>query len=513
MMIPHRYSFGLVVLGLLCLSLAVLSYSTNAQSAYPPNHASQTGVEIALNLTGVFGNNSPAVLLLESTPFIQHAGELLDYNGAATCEGCHAGQVHSFVDSNHYQWQGKFGVMNDFCGYPDINFGPGKLNTVFGTQLDGGCATCHAGLGERPTTANPHNADCLICHANEYRRTLVNVNGAWRFTPDRAAMPATITIQEEPTRFSCLACHAYAGGGCNNKRGDISDVLANPTPNQDVHMGSGMSCVDCHLTDDHRIAGRGVDLRIDEGVAMRLCTDCHNVNSEHNEREKRHLGKVACQSCHIPTFARAVSTDMLRDFRSAEVNPRGLYEPVITRQSNVIPVYAFWNGESGFYNFRDPASDGETLAWPLGSINDGKLYPFKLHQAIQPQHPQTLAILPVKAGILFQTGNIDQAIRVGAQETGFDLSQGYTFVNTQRYMGIFHEMPPAGGALKCDACHKATDRVNFSALGYDPKTTRNGQSLCQSCHSQKKAMDFYKLHDKHVKDKKIACGECHNFER
>ena len=48
---------------------------------------------------------------------------------------------------------------------------------------------------------------------------------------------------------------------------------------------------------------------------------------------RRHLDKVACQSCHIPTFARAVSTDMLRDFRSAEVNERGLYEPKIIRGS------------------------------------------------------------------------------------------------------------------------------------------------------------------------------------
>jgi len=421
--------------------------------------------------------------------------------------------VSEFGVANHYLWQGEFGVINDFCGYPDINFGPAKLTTVHGTQVDGGCATCHAGMGERPTAANHANADCLTCHAVDYRRTLVNVGGAWRFTPDRAAMPATISIQEEPARFSCLTCHAYAGGGCNNKRGDISDALANPPRDVDVHMGSGMTCVDCHLTEEHRIAGRGADLRIDEGVPMRACTDCHNAFAEHDEAVKRHLDKVACQSCHIPEFARAVSTDMLRDFRATEVNARGLYEPVITRQSNVIPVYDFWNGGSEFYNFRDPAVPEQALARPLGDINDGKLYPFKLHQAIQPQDPVTQALLPVKAGILFQTGNVDQAIRVGAQETGFNLTQGYTFLNTRRWMGIFHEMPPASQVLDCASCHDATNRVNFSALGYDPKTTRNGQLLCTSCHGQKEPLDFYKLHDKHVKDQKIQCAECHNFTR
>lgn len=80
---------------------------------------------------------------------------------------------------------------------------------------------------------------------------------------------------------------------------------------------------------------------------------------------------------------------------------KGLYEPAITRQSKVVPVYAFWNGESGFYNFTEPASDGQAIAWPVGDIQDGKLLPFKLHKAILPQDLLTLAILPVKSSILF----------------------------------------------------------------------------------------------------------------
>jgi len=442
-----------------------------------------------------------------------HAGLPAGYDGARACEACHTGQVSEFGASNHYQWQGKFGSINDFCGYPDINFGPGKLTTVYGTQVDGGCASCHAGMGQRPSTTNYANADCLTCHASAYRRTLVNVGGVWRFVPDRANMPPTIAIQGEPTRFACLTCHAYAGGGCNNKRGDMSDVLANPSRTQDVHMSSGMTCVDCHLAEDHRIAGRGVDLRIDEGVPMRECADCHNPAAEHDEKLRSHLDRVACQSCHIPAYGRSVSTDVLRDFRAAEVNERGLFEPKITRQSNVIPVYAFWNGQSEFYDFRDSAAPEQALARPLGSIDDGKLHPFKLHRAIQPQDPVTGAILPVKAGILFQTGNVDLAIRVGAQESGFDLSQGYTFLDTRRWMGIFHEMPPASEALRCAGCHDATDRVDFPALGYDPRATRNGRPLCISCHGPKEAMSFYKLHDKHVKDKGLRCAECHTFNR
>lgn len=513
-----KLEFILIALGLFCIAMAAFAWPAAAAQPQPlPTNPAPAGASspTALNQALIF---LPSVLVnapAEATPtgFIQHAGQLLDYTGAETCQGCHPGEVHDFAASNHYQWAGKLGVLNDFCGYPDINFGPGKLTTTHGTQVDGGCATCHAGMGARPATGNPQNADCLTCHATEYRRTLTDVGGAWRFIPDRAAMPATITIQSEPTRYACLTCHTYAGGGCNNKRGDMSDALENPTPEQDVHMGNGLTCVDCHLEDAHQIAGRGVDLRIDEGVAMRACTECHQPQQDHSGNLLEHLDKVACQSCHIPTFARSVSTDMLRDFRASEVNERGLYEPVITRAANVVPTYAFWNGQSGFYNFRAPAAPGQALAWPLGDINDGKLFPFKLHQAIQPIDLITQAILPLKSGILFQTGNIDRSIRVGAQETGFNLEQGYGFIETQRYMGIFHEMPPAGQALGCSDCHATSTRIDFTALGYAPKSTRNGQPLCTSCHGQKESLDFYKLHTKHVDDKDISCSQCHNFTR
>ncbi len=246
---------------------------------------------------------------------------------------------------------------------------------------------------------------------------------------------------------------------------------------------------------------------------MAACTTCHDPQDKHEGDLRRHLGSVACQSCHIPVFASAVSTDMLRDFQAVEVNPKGLYEPAITRQSNVVPEYAFWNGGSGFYDFGSAATSGQTLAWPLGDINDGKLYPFKLHNAIQPQDPVTGAILPVKAGILFQTGNMELAIQVGSQESGFDLSQGYTFVNTQRWMGIFHEMPPADFALECSQCHDDTSRLDFDILGYTPKATREGKPLCISCHENEGEKGFYELHQEHAEEEDVACGECHNFTR
>lgn len=446
---------------------------------------------------------------------LDHAGKLMNYDGAATCLACHAQQVHDFAASNHYQWKGKLGAMNDFCGYPDINLGPSRLMTVNGKQVDGGCAMCHAGLGERPTSENELNADCLMCHASQYERTAVDIGaGVFRFRPNYPAMPATITIQRTPERQACLVCHDSSGGGENNKRGDMSAALAAPSVNQDVHMGNGITCVDCHTTASHKIAGRGADLLVDEGVPMRQCASCHNPNVDHPTEVVRHLDKVACQSCHIPAFARVASTDMLRDYRTAEVNSRGLYEPAIIRGANITPQYAFWNGQSVIYAYHTPAATGQWMAKPSGGIDDGKLYPFKRHEAWMPQDPAGKAILPVKSGILFQTGNLDAAIKAGAQAAGFDISAtGYTFVNVQRLMGIFHEMPPANQALKCAACHDSTNRVDFNALGYTPRVTRNGKPLCTSCHGSEDRPDFYSLHEKHLEDENITCNTCHTFTR
>ena len=507
-----KTGLSLIVAGILAIIFSVAwqitSLAAQATSEADGSIQGQTSLT-ATYLAYVFksGNIRPA------DGFIAHQGRLLEYNGASTCVACHAEKVHQFSLSNHYLWAGKFGVINDFCGSVDINFSPIKLTNNLGALVDSGCATCHAGLGEAPSIDNPLNADCLVCHAEDYRRIAVLADNEWRFVPDLDNMPEMIAIQGEPTRYACLTCHAYSGDGSNNKRGDLSDALIEPTAGVDVHMGNGMQCTDCHLTEDHRIAGRGVDLRIDEGVAMRPCTDCHTPETDHIPEVQMHLAKVACETCHIAEFARNATTDMFRDYRAVEVNARGFYEAAITRGMNVMPVYAFWNGESGFYQIGDPAVAGQRMAWPQGDIMDGMLYPFKLHSAMLPQDVATGALIPIRSSILFETGDMDQAIRAGAADAGYDLTQGYTFVEARRWMGLFHEIPPAEQVLSCAECHDTTERMDFSALGYDPVETRNGEPLCTSCHNRGPNLNFYEIHAQHVDLENIACAECHMFSR
>ena len=129
---------------------------------------------------------------LQNVPDVtgSHAGRFTAFEGTKTCLTCHLDEATAFHGSVHYQWSGdaseseglggaakagKMGGINDFCIYPDINW-LGRLNTVDGRVVDGGCARCHTGLGLKPSPVASQdqleNIDCLICHSPSYKRKL-----------------------------------------------------------------------------------------------------------------------------------------------------------------------------------------------------------------------------------------------------------------------------------------------------------------------------------------------------
>ena len=78
---------------------------------------------------------------------------------------------------------------------------------------------------------------------------------------------------------------------------------------------AGFLCIDCHRTEKHQIPGRAFSVSTENANGI-SCTDCHRQPHQ-DERLNKHLARVACDTCHIPAFARNVPTKMEWDWSKA----------------------------------------------------------------------------------------------------------------------------------------------------------------------------------------------------
>jgi len=470
---------------------------------------------------------------------VQHE-TISEWNGTATCLQCHETEAQEMFESAHYQWLGKTPYMQDgpdIQGKLDMGVNSYCINTLGNWN---GCGACHVGLGARPVSETSRsqleNIDCLVCHQEEYKR--IKVDGV--FVPDTGRMSISMveaaTTVHKPTRVTCLQCHAKGGGGDNFKRGDLALAHGNTADNNfDVHMattGENLNCQSCHTTLQHRIAGRGSDLReTDLDVAMD-CSTCHTEKASgghDNPAVNTHVARVACQTCHIPTYARNASdtpateqTETHRDWLKPHVTASGAIHPTPTMAGNLLPRYAWWNGTSVSYLlFEDAVVDQTTgriaTSSPVGDItgSKAKLYPFKYKTATQPLATTYNQLIALDTSVYFTSGDADAATGAGLENMGYSSDEPYTWEQTDTMQLITHEVSPKSQALDCIACHTSTDRMNLAGvLGYRLKDSRS--VVCSQCHEQKDGEDgpeYTWIHDEHVQEEEFDCGWCHSFTR
>ena len=75
-------------------------------------------------------------------------------------------------------------------------------------------------------------------------------------------------------------------------------------------------------------------------------------------------------------------------------------------------------------------------------------------------------IVPIVVEEFFADGDIDKAVRNAAQEAYEMDDIEYDWVDTVRYMGIFHEVARAQNSLECLDCHSEGGRIDWLSLGY-----------------------------------------------
>ncbi len=452
------------------------------------------------------------------------------------CLSCHTEAAQQIMQTRHWTWEytnpdtgqklGKKTMLNGFC------IGD-KSNEAF-------CNSCHIGYGwenDKFDFANEENVDCLACHNQgkytkpgglaghpAYVRTEYPPGSGTFLEPvDLAQVAAHVGATRKD---NCGACHYNGGGGDGVKHGDLDSSLNQPSRQLDVHMsadGGNFSCSTCHQTDAHQVSGSRITPTAADphGPLLRgqasdrnpaTCQACHGdtphqapAGSLNGAREKNpellntHARTLACQTCHIPAFARGgVPTKMTWDWSQAgKMGPDGKPQKIkdehghITYDSrkgqfglgeNVVPEYLWFNGKVSYTLQTDKINpDGpvaiNTFHGTPGAA-DARIWPVKRFRGRQPYDTENLNLLVPHSAIPDDTAywynfDWDKALKVGAAATGAPFSGKYGFVDTEMLWPITHMVAPKEDALDCIECHKQGGRLEGIPGVYIPGRDRH----------------------------------------
>ena len=121
---------------------------------------------------------------------------------------------------------------------------------------------------------------------------------------------------------------------------------------------------------------------VDEPEPRRSCEECHGETPHAEDILNEHTLKVACQTCHIPTYAKVNPTKMRWDWSTAgrlrdgkpyeEKDALGDDSYVSIKGSfvwgrNVKPEYVWFNGTASHYLLGDTVEDDAGAAQPRSS--------------------------------------------------------------------------------------------------------------------------------------------------
>jgi len=395
------------------------------------------------------------------------------------CISCHTERHKEIMGSSHWNWErtayiegrglafvGKKNIINNFC--------------IGASANEQACAKCHIGFGmtnDQFDFNNAVNVDCMVCHDNsdEYLK-----GSSMAGYPDRSVNLRNVAISVgSPRKSNCGACHFYSGGGNNVKHGDLEESLLACDKGVDVHMaanGMDMSCVTCHTAENHVMKGRLYSVS-SENTNRAFCEDCHTESPHFDDLLNRHA-RVACQTCHVPFYAKVNATKMewrwskageLRDGKPYSVeNEDGEHVYLSTKgeftwERNVTPEYIWFNGTADHYLLGDTVGEFPVAINPLnGSYDDRKsqIVPVKIHRGDQIYDKQTGMLVQPK---LFSPGKGDSAFwqdfdwrlasEAGMKRVGLPFSGDYEFVETEMYWPVNHMVSSKDKALDCSDCH------------------------------------------------------------
>jgi octaheme c-type cytochrome (tetrathionate reductase family) len=403
----------------------------------------------------------------------------------AACLSCHTERHKEIMQNNHWKWQrdeelpgkgivplGKKNILNNFC--------------IGISGSEGTCTRCHIGYGWKDKSFdfnNPNNVDCLICHDNS--DTYEKAKGKAGYPAESVDLNYVAQNIGIPTRANCGVCHFWGGGGNNVKHGDLEKSMVEPTCDIDVHMGidgEDMSCVECHITEKHQIAGKLYALS-SENKNRATCEYCHTDKPHVDNLINEHNLRITCQTCHIPVYAKVNSTKMWWDWSTAgRLNEDGseIHESDADGNHNylsikgnfvyddhVIPEYYWFNGTANHQLITDKIDTTPVQMNTLyGSYKDksSKIWPVKVHRGKQIYDPVNKTLIqpklwsPVKGDSAYwKDFDWNIAAKAGMDYLGLPYSGEYDFIETEMYWPLNHMVSKKTESLKCIDCHSRND--------------------------------------------------------
>ena len=395
------------------------------------------------------------------------------------CVSCHTERHKEVMQSSHWNWErteyvegkgirnvGKRNILNNFC------------IGISGNEPS--CNRCHIGYGyDSPAFdfKNAYNVDCLACHDNS--NTYVKANAGM---PD-ISVDLTMVAQHvgRPQRTNCGTCHFFGGGGNNVKHGDLEQALFEPARDVDVHMavdGEDMQCVDCHTASQHQMLGKAYSVSSMNRNRVE-CESCHTALPHGDDVLNKHTMKVACQTCHIPTYAKVNPTKIYWDWSTAgklkdgkpytEQDSTGedVYMSIkgsFTWGRNLKPSYVWSNGTATHYLIGDTFDPSEPLKInelhgayddpdakiiPVKVMRTKQIYDTQNHYLIQPKTVSTLA----GDGGYWKEFNWGRAAEEGMKRVDLAYSGNYGFTETKMYWPINHMVSAKTQTVSCSECH------------------------------------------------------------
>ncbi|MBF0138378.1 MAG: tetrathionate reductase family octaheme c-type cytochrome [Magnetococcus sp. DMHC-1] len=450
-------------------------------------------------------------------------GKLADLKGpfesgqevTRACLKCHTEAAGQVQKSTHWTWQytpkdsqrtyGKQSVVNAFCGSIQSNWNL--------------CTRCHAGYGWKDPEvkeSSEEQVDCLVCHEQtglyrkySYGYAVLMSKGKVVIKPDLAAMAQSVG---RPNRRNCGFCHFHGGSSDGAKHGDLDSSLLMPNRTLDVHMdkdGLNFNCTVCHTTQDHQVTGsrytmkahdtQGIDRPGHTDDTRSSCESCHG-EVPHRTRLKLndHTDRVACQTCHIPFFARGgiktkTSWDWSRAGRPAEdttIPPEphevasthplthSRQHGTITWGENLVPEYYWFNGNVEYTLLSDRIDDTAPVQLNriTGQYEDKKsrIWPFKVMKSRMPYDPVNKNMVINHAVVsavddrdaFYRSLDWSRSVAAGMKSPGAPPYSGQVgFVEVTMFFPLTHMVAPKEYALKCRDCHNHASRLQ-NLTGY-----------------------------------------------